>query len=211
MAEKKLNEILGVCHILVGDPTKAAGAGMTSIGETRGDVTVSLELLTAYARSDQAGAVPLASSAYTSGVRPTVTVPLYPASRTILSQLLPGSKIVTDALEAKSALAFGSPGRIPEEDIPTMVLVPVDQLADGIDAEDAVWLPAMGVIEAGQLVFALPEGDDAGSPMSYQLASLHRKTDQSGEPIMKVARNGWMGPPAAVGLADWTLPDLTEL
>lgn len=210
MAEFK--EILGVCHILVGDPTEAAGAGMQYAGKTRGDVTVALNLLTAHARADQAGAVPLASSGYTGGINPVATVPLYPASRALLSSLLPGSKIVTDAGEGgKSALVFGQPGRIPEEDVPTLVLIPVDQAAEGVDADDAIWFPAMGVIEAGQFVFRLPEGDDAGSPMSFQLGGLYREKDQADEPIMKDARTGWMGSPKAVGLEDWSLPDLTQL
>lgn len=208
----EFREILGVCHILVGDPTEAAGAGMKYVGKTRGDVTVALNLLTAYARADQAGAVPLASSAYTAGVRPVVTAPLYPASKAVLSSLLPGTKIVTEAEPGtKSAIVFGEPGRIPEEDVPTMVLVPVDQAADGVNADDAIWLPAMGVLEAGQFVFRLPEGDDAGSPMSFQFGSLYRETDQAGTAIVKAARNGWMGAPKAVGLADWTLPDLAQL
>jgi hypothetical protein len=138
-------------------------------------------------------------------------VPLYPDSRKILNQLLPGSKIVTDVESSKSALLFGGPARIPEEDVPTMVLVPEDQLADGVDANDAIWLPAMGVVEGGQIVFTLPEGDDAGSPMTYQLTSLYREKDQAGEPITKDARNGWLGSPKAAGMADWSLPDLTEL
>lgn len=208
----EFREILGVCHILVGDPTIAAGAGMKYAGKTRGDVTVALNLLTAYARADQAGAVPLASSGYTGGVRPVATVPLYPASKAILSSMLPGSKIVTSAGEdAKSALVFGEPGRIAEEDVPTLVLIPVDQAADGVGADDAIWFPAMGVLEAGQFVFRLPEGDDAGSPMSFQFGSLYREKDQAGDAILKSARNGWMGAPAAVGLDDWTLPALTQL
>lgn len=208
----EFKEILGVCHILVGDPTEADGAGMIYAGKTRGDVTVQLNLLTAYARADQAGAVPLASSGYTGGVRPVATVPLYPSSRQVLSSMLPGSKIVTDAEPGgKSALVFGAPGRIPEDEVPTMVLVPVDQAADGVDADDAIWFPAMGVLEAGQFVFRLPEGDDAGSPMSFQFGGLYREKDQADEPIMKGARTGWMGSPKAVGLADWSLPNLTQL
>lgn len=211
MAEERLPEIWGVCYILIGDPTQEDGAGMVYAGKTRGDVAVALNPSVAYARGDQSGRTPLASSGYSTGVVPTPTVPLYPETRAILNKLLPGTKIVTDATSTKSALVFGGPSRIPEEDVPTMVLVPEDQLADGVDAKDAIWLPAAGVVEGGQIVFALPEGDDAGRPMTFQFTGLYREKDQADEPIMKDARCGWIGPPEAVGLEDWSLPNLTQL
>lgn len=208
----EVRPILGVCYILVGDPTEEDGAGMEYAGETRGDVEVPLEVLVAYARSDQSGPVPLASSGYAGGIRPLANVPLYPASKSILNKFLPGSQLMSTTGEnPKTALAFGSPGRIPEEDVPTMVLVPVDEAAFGVDAPNAIWFPAMGVIDGGSFVFNLPEGDDAGNPMSFQFGSQLRKVDQGGTAIAKKARCGWQGPPEAVGLTDWTLPDLTDL
>jgi len=201
---------VGPCHAFLGDPTQAAGAGMTYLGHTRGDVTVAPGISIAFGRADQKGRTPLADAVYTTGPLPVVGLPLVDEEREKLNKYVHGSVLTTASGE--TALGFGNGfAKIALASVPTLILLPVDETAqgtNGIDADNMIVLPAAICRDFGQLTFKLPEGEDAFSPHDTQFAGLYRETDHAAAAIPTGHRVMFYGPPKALGLT-WYLPAAT--
>lgn len=198
---------VGPCHIYLGNPTIANGTGMVYLGATRGDVRVSPNVNVSTGRADQYGSAPLATAVYTGGPRPVAIAPLVDEEKAKLVHQIIGSELIT--ANGETALAFGTSFKaIPLSEIKTLALVPVtemDQGVNGVDAKHAIWFPAAVSNAFGDIVFNLPEGDDALQPHELQLVSLYREKDQANNVIPPAARVGWIGAPKALGLT-WYLP-----
>ena len=204
------NKRVGPCHVFIGDPTTASGADMQYMGYTRGEVTVNLQIGVSMGRVDQLGQTPQADSIYTIGPRPVASLPLIDEEKVKLEKVLPGATVTG------SALGFGSGfSKIADGDIDTLALIPVDETdqgTNGIDAPNAIWFPAVIATDFGQLVFNLPEGDDAFNPHEVQVASLFRESDQGSNNIDDEARAGFIGSPnefTDLASAGWSLPAAT--
>lgn len=201
---------VGPCHVYLGDPTQAAGAGMKYLGHTRGDVTVTPGVNVAFGRADQLGRTPLADAVYVTGPTPVVSIPLLDEERAKLNKYIHGSVLTTASGE--TALGFGNGfAKIALASVPTLILVPIDQTAqgtNGIDADDMIVLPAAIARDVGQFTFKLPDGEDAFSPHEVQFAGLYRAADQASAAIPTGHRVISYGPPKALGLT-WYLPAAT--
>lgn len=201
---------VGPCHAFLGNPTTAAGAGMKYLGHTRGDVTVAPGINVAFGRADQKGRTPLADAVYTVGPTPVVSLPLIDEERAKIKEYVPGSVLTTASGE--TALGFGSGfAKIALASVPTLILLPVDQVTqgtNGIDADDMVVLPAAICRDFGQLTFNLPDGEDVFNPHEVQFAGLFREADHAAAAIPTGNRVLFYGPPKALGLT-WYLPAAT--
>lgn len=201
---------VGPCHAYLGNPTQAAGAGMKYLGHTRGSVTVAPGINVAFGRADQKGRTPLADSVFTIGPTPVVSLPLIDEEKAKLKEYVPGSVLTTASGE--TALGFGDGfAKIPLASVPTLILVPIDEVSqgtNGIDADNMVVLPAAIARDFGQLTFSLPEGDDVFQPHEVQFAGLLREADHASAAIPTGHRAMFYGPPKALGLT-WYLPAAT--
>lgn len=206
---------VGPCYAFIGDPTQAAGAGMIYLGLTRGDVRVSPNINVALGRADQSGSTPRADAVFTTGPTPVVSVPLVDEDKAKLVEYITGSS--SAVVGAHTALGFGSGfSQITEANVPTLALIPVAEIAsgtNGIEAENAIWMPAAIANGVGDFIFNLPEGEDVFQPHETQFVGLYREEDQDGVPnaIPANARVMFMGSPEAfTDLAtEWSLPALS--
>lgn len=206
---------VGPCYVFIGDPTQAAGAGMTYLGLTRGDVRVSPNVNVALGRADQSGITPRADAVFSIGPTPVVSVPFVDEDKTKLAEYVTGSS--TSTISTHTALGFGSGfSQITEANVPTLALIPVAEIAsgtNGIEAANAVWIPAAIANGVGDFIFTLPEGEDVFKPHETQFVGLYREEDQDGTPnaIPANARVIFMGSPEAfTDLAgEWSLPALS--
>lgn len=201
---------VGPCHVYIGKPTTAAGADMVYLGATRGDVRVAPNIQVSFGRTDQLGSTPLSSAVYVTGPRPVATIPLVDEEKAKLLKQVPGGVITTAGGE--SALGFGNGfSKIALADVPTLALIPVEETTqgtNGVSADHGIWFPAAIVNVFGELVFNLPEGEDALQPHEVQVTSLYRAADHLAAAIATGHRCGWIGAPLALGLT-WYLPAAT--
>lgn len=212
-----MSEVLrvGPAHIFLGDPAQASGAGMTYLGATRGDVRVSPGIQVAMGRKDQLGRTPVADAVYTVGPMPVVSIPFIDEEKAKLAVKVANSVVNTNS--SKTALGFGSGfAAVAAADIGTLAIIPVAEIAsgtNGIDAPNAIWLPAVICTDFGQFTFNLPEGDDIFPPHEMQFAGLYREQDLDGAPntIPADMRVMFYGTPNGAAALDgeWSLPAAT--
>lgn len=205
---------VGPALIFLGNPITAAGADMTYIGKTRGDITIAPQVQMAFARTDQTGIARLASNVHFTGIDPLITVPLVDEDKDKLVEYYHNSSKIEAG--GHTAIGFGSGyKKIAEADIPTMCILPLKPVADytgtnGIDEPTAFWVPAAVNIAHGGFVFNLPENEDSLNPREEQFAGCMRLTDQDSTDIPAAGRQLFQGSPTALGLT-WTLPDLSDI
>lgn len=196
--------VLGPCLVFYGDPWVAAGAGMTWLGQTNGDVTVNPGLRSTTVKTDQLGNAATHDGAYSLGVNPIARVPLVDNDIDKLLALLPDGEKVTGT---NTVLNFGSGVKtiVPK----SLCLLPFFERASAIAAKHAVWFPSALVVNFGELVFRSPQGDNAASVHTVEFQSLYREADGDtpANAIPEKARFMMMGDPNEnMGLGQWSLP-----
>lgn len=202
---------LGPALTYLGDPTQASGAGMTFLGHTRGDTTINPNINISTGQVDAKGNIPLADAVFNSGPQPVANIPLVEEAKEKLKELLPGSSIATNGGDGALLLGSGVQ-KIAVADIPTLCIIPVDEVdsgTNGIDAPNAWWFPRAICNQFGAITFQLPDGEDNLSNYTRDTAiiSLYHETDQASTSIPKDARPGFRGAPAEAGITGWSLPD----
>jgi len=202
---------VGPCRVMVADHVTDPVSEWVDLGETRGDIVVQIAPgRYSLGRADQFGMTPLAAAVWSTGPQASCTVALLEHSLAKLLRVFPGSVLTTGGGE--TALGFGSGfARIALAAIPTLILLPVDQVTqgtNGINADDMVVLPAAIARDIGQFTFNLPDGEDVFSPHEVQFAGLLRDADQGAAAIPAAHRAIFYGPPLALGLT-WFLPTAT--
>lgn len=96
---------VGPCYLFAGNPNIPQGAGMESLGFTRGDVTVAPNINVSTGRVDQRGQSALAGSAWSGGVDPMVTMPLIDEDKDKLAAYLQaGEKRESGALAVSGSI-----------------------------------------------------------------------------------------------------------
>ena len=202
------NPQLGPFYVFKGDPTTAAGAGMTYLGQTRGDIKLNPDLGIMVGYADQTGRTPLADVAYDSGPKPIVQVPFVDEEKLKMIKYFENGEIVTNT--TKEAIGFSSGiKKIPIADIDTLALIPVAQIAEGengIDAPGAIWLPRSIAKTPGEFTYNLPDGDDILNPHTVEFTGLYYETDQDASSVNESLRYGFIGTPNADTALTWSLP-----
>lgn len=198
-------------HVFYGDPAQAAGAGMTYLGKTRGEIRVNFDLGISYGRADQVGRAGLADAVFSSGVVSSATIPFIDNEKAKLAaMILTGASL---SAGGKEAFGFGSKFKaIARSSILTLAIIPETQIAEGtngVDAKEGIWIPAAILVQPGEWTFNLPEGEDAFSPRNANFMGLYVEEDLDGSPnaIPESSRLGFVGSPEAViGTVQWSLP-----
>lgn len=194
---------VGACAIIVGDPTTAAGADMTSLGALE-SVQVDIGIRQAYTSSSRQHGTPLADSLYRLAARPQIQAEVTDADIPVIEQLLLGISSTTASSE--TAIGFGDDfAQIAEANVPALCLLPISQLSDGVGANNAIWFPATTIGGLDGINFGRVDEGEILQPYNALFESAYRETDQDATAIPAGARVGWMGPPAAFGLT-WFLP-----
>ena len=201
---------VGPAHLVIGDPTGTAGANMTKLAKVR-NVGFDWGLRSAFTSNDAVSGVPLADGIYTLASQPECQADLQDHSLEQLQAIVMNLTKTTGAGTPTPPPAAGVPdtfAAVTAADVPTLGIIPVQQQADGIDAANAIWLPAVTIQGANGLSFGrVDEGEiDQGFNVSFQGA--YRETDQASAAIPAGNRVGFMGPPTALGLT-WSIPSLT--
>ena len=204
---------LGSALAYLGDPTQASGAGMSFLGHMRGETTVNPNINISTGMVDAIGNTPLADTIFKSGVQPVASMPLVDEAKEKLKELLPGSSIATNGGDGALLLGGGGVEKIPVSDIPTLCIIPVeevDQGTNGIDAPNAWWFPRAICNQFGAITFQLPDGEDnlSNYTRDTQIISLYHDVDQGSTTIPADARAGFRGSPNEVDSnLSWSLPD----
>ena len=196
---------------MLGDPTGTAGANMTKLLKVR-NVGFDWGLRSSFTSNDAVSGVPLADGIFTLASQPECQADLQDHSLEQIEALIMNlTKTTGTGTPTPQPVAAGVPdtfAAVTAADVPTLGIIPVQQQADGIDADNAIWLPAVTIQGANGLSFGrVDEGEiDQGFNVSFQGA--YRDADQADAAIPAGNRVGWMGPPTALGLA-WSIPSLT--
>lgn len=194
--------VLGPAFLFLGDPTQASGAGLTYLGETRGDVIVTPGIRSAATMSDQRGGAELADGNLVLPPDPEVVTPLIDFERAKLLAQLPDAEEVTGT--GGGVLNFGSAVTTHTPD--TLCILPVFEKADGVNAAHAIWIPAARLMEFGEITYRLPDdGGEVTTPRSARWKGQYRAEDQGATAIPEKARIMMMGDPTDNSLT-WSLP-----
>ena len=208
---------IGACALVYGDPYKNpasatqadADAALMYLGPTAGDVTVTPNLEVALMQVDQSAA-PIA--AYGSWTGMVVDAPLTDQTKARLAAYWPGTVLSAN----REGLGFqqGVFSIAPK----VLGLIPLDELALGLNAPNAVWLVNAVANNVGQVVFRKFDTSQqtfAPPTRATQFTSLNRPT-LGVKPSFTVpahARTGYFGTVTnGIGSTEaalWLLPDLT--
>lgn len=192
---------IGPAHILIGDPTTLAGAGMVDLGAME---SVSFNPGTQMTGVQDAftGDAFDAESIYSVAPAPTAEAELYDASIEKLSAMLLGSSVEVETL------GFGRAGLKSITAVPTLAIIPAFEASLGVDAPHGIWMPAAMVEDLGSLVYNRPTGgDNSANTYSVTFRAARRRTDQAATAIPADHQMAFMGKPADLSLT-WTLPAL---
>jgi len=194
---------LGAAHILIGDPTQAAGAGMVHLGSME-SVTFNPGISLMGLSDAFTGDGLIADAVYALPAAATVTAELYEIQVEKIKELVLGGKEETSDTEPTSK-AFGFGGAFTPVELPSLCIIPDFDYAAGVDSQYGIWLPAVAPSSLGDIVFGRV-ADNANS-YTVEFRGARRAKDQAGEDIPVEFRVAFMGSPKALGLT-WSLPDL---
>ena len=212
MSSSTESQMIGPCQVLIGTPTTAAGADMVNLGKAN-TVNFAPNMRRVATSGPALAGTPTIEGVHMAAPAPVVTCNLLDAKRDLLADFVgvdettldvPGPPAVT-----YTALGIGSAfARIAPADIPSLCLVPERQKADGVSAQDALWLPGVYMM-IGEMPIGTEIGDGGVVANVYQVTftALYRETDHGGTAIPADSRIAFFGHPAALGLG-WSLPAL---
>lgn len=201
---------LGHGTLLCGDPSSAAS--MKIIQELE-SFNFSLNSKTAYAATASSAGAPIAESVMSLPPSPTAEVQFNETGLSNLEILLTqmgGAKQVTGtAPNEKIAVGFG--GSIELLSLLTWVFIPEGQKALGVAAPNAIWMPRAKPEGLQNFLFNRLREGESNNPVSVTLRVYRGKTDAKASTpnaIPAKFQYGWIGDPAALGLA-YALPALS--
>lgn len=200
---------IGPAVVLLGDPTTALGADMVHLGNVE-DVAFDAGVRGAFTSSARRNGTPEVDGIYMHAPAPQAQVQLTDAGIDKLKELIlnhvltpagsGGSTATTDTLGAGDDFV-----KIAPANVPTLCIVPVEQVADGVDAPNAIWFPATLVDGLDGINFSRAGEDEISKPYNIRFSAAYRAADQDATAIPAGHRIWFMGPPENLGLT-WSLP-----
>ena len=157
----------------------------------------------AYTSNASLNGTPTASGQFRLAPKPVVRAQIADAGIDQLALFLPGITKATSGSD--EAIGFGSSfTAIAEASVPSLFVLPDQQSADGVDAANGIWLPAVTITGPNGMSFGrVPEGEIL-QPFNVEFRGAYRDTDQGSTAIPENARIIFVGPPAAFSLT-WAL------
>lgn len=191
-------EPLGSGTIYMGDPSEALGAGMTAIEveEFAFDPGVRMS----FTSSAKLSGAPKASGIHKLTPMPVAQIQCRDAALATMQQFLLAAVVTAGVIGGGDAF-----GVIAEADVPTLVFVPETQLADGVAAANAIWIPAAIPDNVNGITFNRPSVGEIGNPYNIQVIGAYRAADQGATEIPAGNRMWFMGDPSDITLT-WSLP-----
>lgn len=201
------NIAIGPAHILLGDPTVALGAGLTHLGRMESvsfDPGVSMTGI----QDAFTGDAYAVDGIYSLPPNCSVTAELYEADVAKIAKMVLGGETKTDAF------GFGRPGltKIDPANVPTLIIVPDFQKADGVAAANQIVLPAVSLESLASIVYNRPTpGGNSANSFTVTFKAAQRATDQAETAIPEAFQFAWMGPvESALGAEHgWVYPELS--
>ena len=203
------NRRVGPARAYIGNPTTAAGAGMMSLGDIE-DVRIAPNLKMAFGSSAELAGAPDASALYRMPPAPEVQVQLHDTGLSILKEFLLGVSQVSTGTGGtlKAAQPLGDAfARI--ENPPTLAIIPLSEISDGVNAENGFWLPGVYISSIADIVNNRPSENEISNPMTVTFMGAYTEQDQASTPvsIQEGCRMGFFGPPGALTPSlSWSLP-----
>lgn len=195
---------IGPIVVAVGNPTTVGGTAMTVLSETE-EANADAGIQNSFATTAITAGAPTSSAVYS--LPPQVSLAVRSNDSDIdqlVELMLGGERLTSSTLEA---VGFG--GSIEKLALPTWCFIPVFEIADGVNAKHAIWIPAGFSEGLNNILHNRMQGNaSSNNAYNYTVRSARRKTDQLSANIPAKFQYGWMGPPAAVGLT-WYLPAIT--
>lgn len=200
---------VGPAVLLIGDPTTALGADMTSLGNVE-EVGFNAGIRGSFTSSARLNGTPVKDGIYTQAPQPEVQAQLTDAGIDLLSAIIQNSVFTAAGSNSSSSttatLGLGDEfTQVAEADVPTLCVLPVSQITDGAEAANAIWFPASTIAGLDGFSYGrIPEGEIV-NPYNVRFSASRADDDQDDTAIPAGNRIAFMGPPANLGLT-WSLP-----
>lgn len=166
-------------------------------------VEVDLGLRSAYTSNASLNGTPTVDGQYRLAPQPAARVTLADADVTQLAEFLLG--LTTTTASSETAIGFGSSFEaISTANVPALFILPDQQSADGVGANNGIWFPAVTISGLDGINFGRVDEGEIQQFYNIEFRAAYRATDHGSNAIPADARIGFMGPPAAFGLS-WSL------
>ena len=199
-------KFFGPAVLVMGNPTTALGADMEAYDLE--EAAVNPGIRSAYAGDARSSGVPKSAAGFRHAPRPEFRLQLQNASKAAFETFLENLVVTESATPSEDTrvLGFGDAFEaIPESEIRTVGLIPLTQISQGVDAPDALWLPAGMASVIDGIQFTEVGENDQRFPYNVTIMGMKRDVDQAGDTIPEGNRIIFRGPPATLGLT-WTVP-----
>lgn len=185
---------IGECALYAGNPTVAAGAGMTDLGLAGTVGVAKTPLHTVVAPNGIESAEGFYSNGYLLGAQ----IALHDHKTDIVTAILPDVQKVGDSLAYGRAFSKITPI--------TLCILPKWDFANGVDSDFAIWFPAYRPTQVGDETYnpSINQGVTE-NPWTINITAMQRLLDQASAAIPLTAANGFRGKPSDHGLT-WFLP-----
>ena len=207
-------EFIGPAKLYIGNPVTPDGANMIDLGDAE-DVSFDPGVRVSFTSSAALSGAPKAGGIHFLCPTPVVQAQLKDGAIAQLQEILLNAVVTAATLGGGDSFQL-----IAEKDVPTLAIVPYLQDGSGVDAANAIWLPAAVPDQVNGFTFNRPQAGELGNPFNVQLMGAYREQDQGdadyedppGTPaaiaqvdIPSGNRTWFMGPPADLDLT-WFLP-----
>lgn len=194
------------------NPVQAGGAGWTFLGPTDGDTVFSPGIQKSHAASDLVGSTPLAGGTYLTGYEATLTCQLLDETRATLKAYLSNAAVLSS-----NSQSIGLAAGIQKVAEPWLVGIPFDEVGQGVNAPNAIWIPAADLTDFGSFTNKRPEGGQkTTNPRQTVFRALYRSHVVSptaaapGNAALPQGANiAFIGKPSDFSITGITLPTLT--
>lgn len=196
---------IGPAVVVVGNPTTSLGAGMKPFDTE--EATINPGISTAYSGDARTSGVPDVDALYSHAPKPEFRFSLQDSSIDTLKAWLHDFAVSPAIAPATTpTLGFGDElVKVAATAVPAVGIIPLSQIADGINAADAWWMPAGRTNTLDGIQHTEVGEGDIRVPYNVSVMGMKRKQDQAGVAIPAKRRIIWKGPPVNLSLA-WSLP-----
>lgn len=167
------------------------------------DVQIDLGLRSAYTSNASLNGTPTVDGQYRLSPRPIIQVTVADLEVTQLAEFLLGIESTTSGSD--TGIGLGSSFEaISAASVPSLFVLPDQQSADGVGADNGLWFPAVTISGLDNINYGRVDEGEIQQFFNITFEASYRATDHGSNAIPAAARIGFMGPPAAFGLS-WSL------
>lgn len=201
---------IGPTHVLVGDPTRTAGTGFPSLGDTE-NVSIDLGIKIAYTSSAQRQGAAQADSIYYMTPEPVAQVELKDIEPATFDLLVLNGVLHTSGNTFGFGDSFTKMGPSETRDLPTVAFIPETEKASAEAAAHGIWFARAYTGGLSGIQYGRVTEGEINQPYTIEIRSAYASQDQASQTISVGYRMGWMGPPSNAGTftTPWTTGTIT--